>query len=132
MNLYAFIFAAVVAATVLAGTAYKAYQFGADKIRVEWDKANLEAQAKVEADRQSQEGKAKRTAQILQAKIATQELVNRQIKSDLDRELKKNPLPDICVIPDSLRDIANNALSGPKSDAPGGVPKASPTPPITR
>lgn len=122
MNLYAIIIGAFVFLAALAGAGYKGYELGGNSVQVRWDRANAEASAQVEADRKAQEQKARKSAVVLQAKIATQDITNRQIADALKRELDKKPFAPECIVPDSLRDVANNALSNGKSATTGSLP----------
>ena len=128
---------ALVFVAALAGAGYKGYQFGGNEVRVEWDAANVKAQAAQDADRKERESTARQSATRLQARIATAEIVNRQIKGDLDRELAKQPFAADCVIPDSLRLTINNALANGASEArerlPGtSKPATTPAKPVDR
>jgi len=116
--MYAYLIAALVVMVMVAGAGYKGYQLGGNAVRVEWDKANTAAAKQVEADRQAQESKARKLASRYEAKIATQNLANREITSALDKALAAKPLPPECVIDPILLDIWNRANRG-ESDAAG-------------
>lgn len=127
MGIYFYLAGAILFLAALAGAGFKGFQLGGDRVRVEWNQANQAAQGQIAADKQAQERKARKSAQIQQAKIATQEIINRQLKNDLSRELAKNPLPAACLISDGLRDVINAALDG-KSPAAGVLPSAGKPP----
>ena len=128
---------ALVFVAALAGAGYKGYQFGGNEVRVEWDIANTAAKAAQDLDRKDRESSARQSATRLQAKLATAEIVNRQIKGDLDRELAKKPFAADCVIPVGLQQLVNNALANGASETrervpSTGKPAAAPAKPVDR
>lgn len=119
--MYGYLAIAVVFLVAIAGAGVKGYQLGGNNVRVDWDRANVEAAKSVEADRKAQEDKARKAASKLQARLETQKLASQQITDALNRELAKNPLPADCVVSDSLRQSINDALSG-KGPTAGVLP----------
>lgn len=108
----AYLIAAIVFMAALAGAGFKGYQLGGNAKQVEWDAANVAAVLKAEDDRKAQDEKARKSASILQAKLATQAITTRELTSALDKELQNKPLPTACVITDELRNLINRAGTG--------------------
>lgn len=108
----------------VAGAGWKGFELGGNAKQVEWDAANLTAAKSVEADRKAQDDKARKSASVLEKKLATQAITSRELSDALSRQLAKKPLPPECVVDAGLLDIWNRANSGQSFPA-GELPATS-------
>lgn len=122
--MYGYLAIALISLVALAGAGYKGYQLGGNNVRVDWDRANVEAAKSVEADRKAQETKAVQSAKSYQKKLETQKLATRELTDALSRELNRKPLPPECVIDGGLRELWNAANRGESIPA-GELPATS-------
>lgn len=126
----AYLIAAFVVLAAIAGSGWKGYQLGGDRVRVEWSEANVAAAEAVASDRKAQETKARKSASVLEAKLATQALTSREIKDALDKAMAAKPIPASCAIDDSVRDLWNRANRG-ESETAGELPRGGSATPGT-
>ena len=110
--IYGYAAAALVFLLAIAGAGWKGYSLGGDAVRVDWDRANVEAAATVEADRKAQTDKARKAASRYQAALATQTATHRGIVSAYEKAMADHPIPADCALPAGVRELINSALAG--------------------
>lgn len=116
MNLYAYLIAAVVAAAVLAGTAYKAYQLGADGVRAEYTARDLKAA-------QDYAAKEREITEAYRAREAAQARAFAAVSSSYQAKVAANAKAlDIAIAGSRLYDRAASRQTCGDSAAPAATP----------
>jgi Flp pilus assembly protein TadB len=126
-----YLIAGIAALAMISGLAYKTYEAGADKVRLEWaaDVAARKAEAEKERARQD----ALREAQDKEAtrRLADEKKRTTGLMASLEAHIRASGAAAKCPVPDSLRDDWNRANAGPEGERTGTVPPAGrkPAPP---
>ena len=118
----AYLIAGVAILAMVSGLAYKTYEAGADKVRLEWREEAAKSVKISEAHRKRQEAARNKADKEATRRLNDFRARSQTIMASLEAHIKVARLsPDCRITPELLND-ANNALSGGQSIGPGAVP----------